>query len=223
MSIELTEEIRNFEFTSSMDFEIRKHYVEQLAFAVLRYCYNEYDSLILSDSPDLQSSDRSLGIEVTEVAINKIKSIEGDFEKYRKKGKAHYLKQIENKGGLATEFSYTTPGITKQDELDAMKKIFQKKINKIPSYKQKGYIKLGLIMVMDEMPIPNTVLEWREHIYKIYSKAEYKYDIIFFTYHYALRVLDLTTGKDSCKKIDETDYDALRKYARLMAENTLSY
>ena len=41
---------------------------------------------------------------------------------------------------------------SKHDELDAMKKIFQKKMNKIDVYRNNGFDTLGLIMVMTETP-----------------------------------------------------------------------
>ena len=82
MSIEFTEDICKTEYIHPLDSEDMKHYVEQLALAVLRYCFDEYDSLIVKDAPDLQSPDCSIGIEVTEIAVSKIKSIDGDFSQY---------------------------------------------------------------------------------------------------------------------------------------------
>lgn len=219
MSIEFTEDICKTEYIHPLDSEDMKHYVEQLALAVLRYCFDEYDNLIVKDAPDLQSPDCSIGIEVTEIAVSKIKSIDGDFSQYRKTKDPKYLEKIRKKGGTAEDDYYITPSVEKRHELEAMKVVFQKKLKKIPEYKRNGFSSLGLVMVMTEIPVPYTAFEWGETVFPIMSSSKNKYDMVFFTYPSALSTLDCITGEVKFIPIDRKDYDAISKHARVMVEN----
>ena len=220
MSIELPHEIPNIESLQPLDSESMKHYTEELALAVLRYCFDEYDNFLVKDAPDLQSPDYSIGIEVTEIAVSKNKAIDGDYLQYRKTKDDKYLVKIREKGGTATDMNYGVLPVTKDDELEAMKNVFRKKLKKIPEYKSKGFGVLGLVMVMNEIPIPYTAYEWGEMIYGLNSSSDNKYDRIFFTYRSTLSILDCTTGKVEFKPIAEKDYNALCAYARMKVENT---
>lgn len=104
------------------------------------------------------------------------------------------------------------------DELDAMKSVFQKKLKKIVNYRDKGFRTIGLIMLMTDPPIPQTADEWGTIIHSINSNSKYRYNRIFFTYPSALSILDCSTGNVEYKPINQNDYDALKKYARKMAE-----
>ena len=218
MSIDLTETIHSAEFIHPLDSEDMKHYTEQLALAVLRYCFDEYDSFLVKDAPDLQSPDCTIGIEVTEVAVSKNKAIDGDYLQYRKTKDEKYLKRIREKGGTATDINYGVLPVTKHDELEAMKSVFRKKLKKIAEYKSKGFSSLGLVMVMTEIPVPYTAFEWGKMIYALNSSSNEQYDRIFFTYRSALSILDCSMGTVKFKNIESNDYDALRKYARIMTE-----
>ena len=179
MSIELTSEIRSKEFIYPMDSENMKHYPEQLALSVLRYFFDEYDDFLVKDAPDLQSSDFSTGIEVTEITVSKNKAIDGDYLQYRKTKDEKYLEKIREKGGTATDICYGVLPVTKNDELEAMKAVFEKKLKKISDYKSKGFGSIGLAMVMTEIPIPHTAFEWGKMIHILNSNSKEKYDMIF--------------------------------------------
>lgn len=220
MSIELPHDIPAIESLHPLDSEDMKHYTEHLALAVLRYFFDEYDNLLVKDAPDLQSPDGYIGIEVTEIAVSKNKAIDGDYLQYRKTKGTKYLEKIREKGGTATEINYGVLPVTKHDELDAMKVVFQKKLKKIPEYKCKGFCVLGLVMVMNEIPVPHTAYEWGEMIFNLNSCSVEKYDRIFFVYRSALSILDCTTGKVQFKPIAAKEYDVLCEYARLRVNNT---
>ena len=219
MSISITQDIRNMVFKGPMSSSDMKHYDEHLALAILKYCFDDYDDLIVKDAPDLQSPKYSIGIEVTEVAISRNKAIEGDYLQYRKTNDSKYIEKINNSGGKATNAYYITTSVTMYDELDAMKSVFQKKLKKIVSYRDKGFQTIGLIMLMTDPPIPQTADEWGRIIHSINSNSNYRYNRIFFTYPSALSILDCSTGNVEYKLINQNDYDALKKYARILAEN----
>ena len=221
MSLGLPNVIPAIESLQPLDSEHMKHYAEQLALAVLRFFFDDYDSYLVKDAPDLQSPDCSMGIEVTEIAVSKNKAIDGDYLQYRKTKDAKYLERIQEKGGTATEMNYGALPVTKYDELEAMKNVFLKKLKKIPEYKRKGFDALGLVMVMTEIPIPYTVFEWGEMIYSLNSSADFKFERVFFTYRSALSILDCTNGNVEFKSIDSNHYDALCAYARRNVENRM--
>ena len=62
------------------------------------------------------------------------------------------------------------------------KKLYKKKLKKIPEYKSNGFGVLGLMMVMTEIPIPYTAYEWGKMIYNLNSSSDEQYDRILFTY-----------------------------------------
>ena len=218
MSISITQDVRDMVFKGPMSSSDMKHYDEHLALAILKYCFDDYDHLIVKDAPDLQSPECSIGIEVTEVAISRNKAIEGDYLQYRKTKNKKYIEKINKSGGKATNDYYIVTPVTKHDELDAMKTVFQKKLKKIVDYRDKGFKTIGLVMLMTEPPIPQTAFEWGTMIHSINSNSEYRYDKVFFTYPSALSILDCSTGTVEYIVIDHNDYDALKKYARKMAE-----
>ena len=220
MSIELPHNISAIESLHPLDSEDIKHYTEELALAVLRYFFDEYDNLLVKDAPDMQMPDGDIGIEVTEIAVSKNKAIDGDYLQYRKTKDTKYLEKIKEKGGTATDINYGVLPVTKHDELEAMKAVFQKKLKKIHEYKSKGFNVLGLVMVMTEIPVPYTAFEWGEMIYALNSGTDKHYDRIFFTYRSALSILDCTTGEVQFKSIAAKEYDALCEYARLRVNNT---
>ena len=175
--------------------------------------------MLVKEAPDLQSPDGSIGIEVTEIAVSKNKAIDGDYLQYRKTKDTKYLDKILEKGGTATDMNYSVLPVTKYDELEAMKSVFQKKQKKITEYKSKGFFILGLVMVMNEIPIPDTANEWGKMIFNLNSSTVEKYERIFFTYHSALSILDCESGVVEFKPIAKKDYNALCAYARMMVEN----
>ena len=75
-------------------------------------------------------------------------------------------------------------------------------------------------MLMSGPPIPTVALNWGDLIYKLQSSSNYKYDMIFFAYSSALSILDCSTGKTESIQIAPNDLDALKRYARIKAEES---
>lgn len=218
MSLHITNEIRNKQFINPMESKKMKYFIEQYALAILRYYFDEYDCLISNDAPDLQSPDCSLGVEVTEVTQNINQSFIGDFLQYRKTGDEKYINKITLKGGIANNYSYTLPPVNEKDEFDTITNIFHKKLNKVNQYRNKGFKTLGLVMVMHDPPLPTVANNWSTYIHNIQSNSISKFDIVFFSYPYALSIFNCSTGITEYKIINRNDYDAICKYARVMAE-----
>lgn len=222
MSIELSDEIRNRRFTAPLRAEDMKYYTEHFALAVLRYCFDEYDSLTVCDAPDLQAADKSIGIEVTEIAINNNMAIVGDCLHYWKTGDKRYREKAEQRGATPGESYYILPSVDSDDELSAIENIFAKKLRKLNSYRRKGFRKLGLVMVMDGLPIPVTEMYWSDIVRDVQAESPEKYDIVFFAYSSALSVYDCLTGKTEFFEISPADMEAIGKYARCRAEELIT-
>ncbi len=221
MSIELSDEIRNSRFASPLRAEDMKYYTEHFALAVLRYCFDEYDSLTVCDAPDLQAEDRSIGIEVTEIAINNNMAIVGDCLHYWKTGDKRYREKAEQRGATPGDSYYILPSVDSDDELSAIERIFTKKLRKLSSYRKKGFRRLGLVMVMDALPIPVTEMYWSDVVRDVQAESAEKYDIVFFAYSSALSVYDCHSGKTEFYDINSADMDALQRYARRRAEECI--
>lgn len=218
MSIEITDEIRNKHFSVPLKSEQMKYYTENFALAVLRYCFDGYDDWKLCDAPDLQSGDGTSGIEVTELTISLNKAIVGDCLHYWETGDEKYKNKAEYRGATAGDMYYILPSVDSNDELTALETIFRKKLNKLKHYKKRGFKKLGLIMVMDGLPIPATEKYWADVVRVIQSASPEKYDVVYFAYSCAVGYYDCETGTVGHKAIDKADYDALKKYARAKAD-----
>ncbi|MBQ9897915.1 MAG: hypothetical protein IJM44_00485 [Ruminococcus sp.] len=218
MSIRLTDEIRGSHFTSPLDPGELKYYTENFALAVLRYCFDCYDDLTVCDAPDLQSADNSVGIEVTEVAISMNRAIVGDCLHYWETGDVKYKNKAEQRGATAGEMYYVLPSVDSEDELAALETIFRKKLGKLSSYKKRGFRRLGLIMIMDGLPLKNTAMSWADVVREIQSSSRERYDVVYFAYSAALSYYDCETGDVGYIQIEKPDLEALKKYARLAVE-----
>ncbi len=219
MSIVITDEIRNMHFPKPLKAEEMKYYTENFALSVLRYCFDCYDSWHVDDAPDLQSEDGAEGIEVTELAISLDKAIVGDCLHYWETGDVRYKNKAEHRGARAGEEFYILPSFDSNDELAALETIFRKKLGKLSGYKRRGINRLGLIMVLDGMPLTATAENWADVVRVLQSGADDKYDRVFFAYSSALSYYNCVTDTTTNYAIDRDDFDALKKYARYMTEN----
>lgn len=222
MSIELTDDIRKRRFSAPLRAEDMKYYTEHFALAVLRYCFDEYDSLTVCDAPDLQAADKSIGIEVTGIAINNNMAIVGDCLHYWKTGDKRYREKAEQRGATPGETYYILPSVDSDDELSAIESIFAKKLGKLRSYRRKGFRRLGLVMVMDGLPIPVTEMYWADVVRDVQAESPEKYDAVFFAYASALSVYDCHSGRTEFFEIPPADMDALERYARCRAEELIA-
>ena len=221
MSIELTDEIREHRFTSPLKSENMKYYTEHFALSVLRYFFDEYDDWIVCDAPDLQSADGTAGIEVTELTISLNKAIVGDCLNYWKTGDVKYSEKAEHRGAAAGDMYYILPIFDSDDELSALEAIFRKKLRKLKSYKKRGFKSLGLILVMDALPIRSTEVNWADVVRVLQSDSPEKYDVIYLVYPTVLGRYDRSDGAVEYRNISREDYPALEKYARIMAEKSI--
>ena len=214
MSLELTDEIRSMHFSAPLRSEQMKYFTEHFALAVLKYCYDDFGCWTVNDAPDLQSGDKTCGIEVTELAIDLNRAIVGDCLQYWETGDVKYRNKAEGRGAAYVDMYYILPTVDSNDELAALEKIFRKKLKKIENYKKHGFGKLGLMLVMDGLPIPSTVRYWADIVRVLQSDSINKYDKVYFTYSSMLSCYDCISGTTEDIPINSGDYSALKKLAR---------
>lgn len=139
--------------------------------------------LVESIKPDLQSRDNQIGIEVTEAISKKDAQISGLFSSYRNgKCRTDKWKDIVKKNGgkVALDGSNITyPTITSEDEWKTICEIYEKKMDKIMSYRQKGFEKLGLIIICSDSLIPVKKETMEKSMKAISEKFKEKYDFVF--------------------------------------------
>lgn len=221
MKIDIPDEVKDIVYTTPLDSEKMKYYTEAFALLALQHCFDRYKDLQLSDAPDLQDVNNKIGIEVTEVAIQNIKAIDGNWLHYRKTGKEKYKIKAEQLGAEFDNISCSYPPTTSKDELECIEQILKKKIEKIPSYRNKGFHTVGLIFVLNKPPHPDAALKWGEIMKKVQSTSSEKFDILFFLYHNALSWCDCNTYKTEYIILEEQVSDELSHYSRYIAEKVI--
>ena len=212
-----------FPFKKPLTSRYRKKYIETLALGILQHCYKgEYDSFEVHDAPDISDGSKLIGIEVTEAVSDEQAQIQGEFVKYRlesspkKKERRKWV--IENNGASVNELGLTYPVKNGDDE----KKIFQnailKKMEKLASYRNQGYQKVGLFVFYDEPPIPLKLEDLKDYFDKAMNGYNDKYDIIYFVHSFGLIEYDVLTGEIQVIPIEESIYNKLRYDARVKIE-----
>ena len=102
-------------FTKPLDSKLHSTYIEQLSFSLLKHIFPETSSkFVLSDAPDLQAEDKSVGIEITEAVAPEIAQIDGEFAKLRFGKKAEHeiercKRLIEKNGGEVDSIGLSYP------------------------------------------------------------------------------------------------------------------
>ena len=121
-------------FTKPLDSKLHSTYIEQLSFSLLKHIFPETSSkLVLSDAPDLQAEDKSVGIEITEAVAPEIAQIDGEYAKLRFGKKTEHeiakcKRLIEKNGGKIDSIGLSYPVINSIDEWNIFSNALKKKI-----------------------------------------------------------------------------------------------
>ena len=97
--------------------------------------------------------------------------------------------------------------------------IYGKKMDKIMSYRQKGFEKIGLIIIYSDSLIPVKKETMEENMKYISEKFKEKYDFVFLVASETFFEFDDYGNLIGCKRIEEMDL--LKKCARLLAEQKI--
>lgn len=211
-------------FAKPLESKLHSKYIEQLSFLLLKHIFPEISSkLILSDAPDLQAMDKSVGIEITEAVAPKIAQIDGEYAKLRFGKKTEHEKEkckqlIEKNGGKIDSIGLSYPVTNSKDEWNIFSNALKKKIKLLPSYKTKGFEKMGLFILFNEPPIPFNPKVTMERFAEIQKESVDQYDFLLLGYHNGVIGYDFSSMNYKVYTIDQDTFDNLSLYARKLVE-----
>lgn len=211
------------DFRKPLESHLMKDSTEWLALLIVSQCKTDFPKFLYNDAPDLQSRDNQIGIEVTEVISKENAQISGLFSSYRNgKCRTDKWRDIVKKNGGKVAFdesNITYPTITSEDEWKTICEIYGKKMDKIMSYRQKGFEKIGLIIIYSDSLIPVKKETMEESMKGISKKFKEKYDFVFLVASETFFEFDGYGNLTGYKRIEEMDL--LKKCARLLAEQKI--
>lgn len=215
-----------FPFDKPLTSRQRKDYVEYLALEILNHCFNnEYRDYFVADKPDIQNKDMSVGIEVTEAISKKDAQIEGEFVKFRlkrdEKSKERSKAIIKDNGGRLEELCLSYPVKNSKIEKEIFQNAIKNKMDKLTSYKEKGFKKMGLFLYYGEPPIPFKLDDIKSWFDEVLLQYEDKYDWLFFSYHYGIIYYDIEANDMQVIKIEREKYDKLQYNARIYVDKKI--
>lgn len=211
-------------FTKPLDSKLHSAYIEQLSFLLLKHIFPQISSeFFLGDAPDLQAKDRSVGIEITEAVAPEIAQIDGEYAKLRFGKKTEYEKEkckrlIEKNGGEIDSIGLSYPVTNSKDEWNIFSNALKKKIKLLPSYRNKGFKKMGLFIFFNEPPIPFDPKVVMERFAEIQKDSVDQYDFLLFGYHNGVIGYDFFNMNYEIYTIDHDTFDNLSLCARKLVE-----
>lgn len=216
-----------FPFDKPLTSRQRKDFVEYFSLECMKYCFGDtYKYCFVDDKPDIQDKNKDIGIEVTEAISVEEAQIEGEFVDYRikdvQKEKDRSKAIIEANGGRLDGFILSYP----IKNADIEKKLFQetlrKKMEKLVTYRKKGFKKLGLIIYYEEPPIPfheSDIKLWFDDVMNHYDE---KYDNLYFLCPCCIINYDINAGYIESIIIGREKYDILQYRARVAVERIIN-
>lgn len=211
-------------FTKPLDSKLHSAYIEQLSFLLLKHIFPQISSeFFLDDAPDLQAKDRSVGIEITEAVAPEIAQIDGEYAKLRFGKKTEYEKEkckrlIEKNGGEVDSIGLSYPVTNSKDEWNIFSNALKKKIKLLPSYRTKGFKKMGLFILFNEPPIPFSPEVAMERFAEIQKDSVDQYDFLLFGYRNGVIGYDFSNMTYEVYNIDQDTFDYLSLRARKLVE-----
>ena len=226
----LTDTIENYYSGHRISSELYKRSQEYKTLAILRYLYpGKYDSMVVSEKPDLQDSAHGIGIEVTTAIPQEEMRAMSEYCKYcsthGRKEKEKIIDRIQDTGsklrhvnlGNKSIESLETPRV---DEKRIIQSSIIRKIEKINNYD--GFDHLGVALILD-IPTKNaedSIINWIKEI--ITNNDEKIYDFVYVISHRFCVYFDSQTQKHSRREITKNEYKRLSIIGRMTAEGTIS-
>lgn len=211
-------------FAKPLNSKLHSKYIEQLSFSLLKHIFPETSSkFVLSDAPDLQAEDKSVGIEITEAVAPEIAQIDGEFAKLCFGKKAEHEKEkckrlIEKNGGEVDSIGLSYPVTNSKDEWSIFSNALKKKVKLLPLYRRKGFKKMGLFILFDEPPIPFDPKVAMERFADIQKDSVDQYDFLLFGYRNGVIGYDFSNMTYEVHTIDQDTFDDLSLSARKLVE-----
>jgi len=223
----ITEDIRNktiFDFLLPLPLEQIKDYQELFALAVLRYVYPEiYNDYIKADAPDLQSTDKKSGVEVTSAIRQNDAIINGNSVKYRltkNRTKRERLKEkIKQVGGDIDEYSVSYPPKDSTIELKVIYDSILRKNKKLDQYKAKGFQKMSLFIFYEEPICPLREEQAQGLLESV--RNQNTFDTIYFCMPFLLISYQCMNNTVQITNIPQNDFEALSTIVRMTVDGEI--
>lgn len=216
-----------YDFKRPLSPELMKRATERQALLVLQHCFpEEMYNLFCADKPDLQTSDLSLGIEVTEMISRNDARLRSEFVKLNygspaPKQKERCRKIITELGAALDEDSSILYPVrhAADDRMDFINAV-QHKQEKAKDYRAMGFQRLGLFVLCETPPIIYSradAFEW----FRSACCGRKDYDIVYLCYSSGLLSYDTRTESMNVSIIGRENYDCISRQARLDVEAAL--
>ena len=211
-------------FKKPLDAKLRTKYIEKLSFSMLKYILPEFSSkFIWLDSPDLQTEDKAIGIEITEAIAPQTAQIDGEHAKWRFGKQTVHDKQeckrlIEKNGGAVDTIGISYPVVNSDMEWKIFEKALRKKIRILPTYKAKGFAKMGLFIFFNELPIPFDLEASMTRFAEIQKDSVDQYDFLFFGYRTGVIGYNFHDMSYQHYPVDQDAFDDMSMCARRSVE-----
>lgn len=221
--------VKNKRFTSSIEPSILKHSQEYRVLATLRYVYPEkFDAMITGETPDLQDSISSTGIEVTAAVKADDMKVSRTFSELNQ-GKP---KDIEKRKNIIKSSGYSfvplkgeNVVISTSGTADGEKSFFQesilRKAKKIQQYRT-NFKRIGLAILLPEIPTTYAEDHFSKWIFELLIDAENQFDFCYVISHRFCLYCDVQTGTSEKKELAQEESRLLSTIGRMTAEGELT-
>lgn len=219
--------IKNKVFKGAISSDLVKTSQEYRVLAVLRYLFpGKFEQMEHGDNPDLQDKVNSAGIEVT-VAVQgndmKANRAFAEIDKYSSDSQRIAVKKI-TESGYDINNTNGIMSISRSGTADSEKTCLQnaiiKKCKKADKYK-KDYARIGLAVLLPEIPTSyaeDHIIDW---IKEIHSEIKTSFDLIYVISSRFCIICDIKNDYMDKKCLENTDNQLLCKIARMTAEGDL--
>jgi hypothetical protein len=211
-------------FAKPLDSKLRGKYIERFAFNLLKHILPEFSSIFVwADAPDLQANDKSVGVEITEAIAPATAQIDGEHAKWRFGKQTEHDKQeckrlIEKNGGTVDTIGISYPVVNSDMEWEIFEKALRKKLRILPTYKAKGFAKMGLFIFFNEPPIPFDLEASMTRFAEIQKDSVDQYDFLFFGYRTGVIGYNFQDMSYQHYPVDQDAFDDMSMHARKLVE-----
>ena len=223
-----SEDVNTLENRPAINQERLKHSQEYRVLATLRYLFPEkYDCMVKDESPDLQDSKNSVGIEVTISDAELEMEVSRRFDHYcnpltpeKKENDKRFFESHGYSVNTKSNRLMKAGGLTKAIE-HSFKESIRKKYVKVPKYRTKCN-KVGLALLMLEMPYYETetkVIDWTKQV--ITEDGNY-FDFFYIISHRFCIYYEPANETISKHKITDDINKRLRAIGRMTAEGQIN-
>lgn len=218
--------VKSKRFTSSIEPSILKHSQEYRVLATLRYVYPEkFDAMITGETPDLQDSTSSTGIEVTTSAKEDDMKVSRVFSELCHSEPLKHIEIIENCGYsielLKDEKLTISSSGTSDDEKIVFQDCIRKKAKKCPKYRL-NFSTIGLAILLPEIPTTYAENHFSKWIFELLRDTENQFDFCYVISHRFCLYCDVRTGTSEKKELAQEESRLLSTIGRMTAEGELT-